>query len=239
VQVEEKEGQLVQEEKKDLLEGFDMDNMTEDQFLDLAVAKIGPLEKTKTKTLSKNSFIKVFKLTGEFAKFKSRDMKKEAQKKRLEFFGKDHKKYLQTLKDVITEEEKSYESSSQAMFDKLCISPECFERTQQEMMMDPYASMELFSMGIGMEQPSTSVPAELTKEKTVELVKASNDFAFDLFKKEYMDQIQYDPMLMPVLISAIAHDWVAKNHSYSEEHFKGALFQHKIYEDPNIAMHMQ
>jgi len=57
------------------------------------------------------------------------------------------------------------------------------------MMNDPYASMELFNMGIGMEQPTTTTPEELTKEKTVELVKASNDFAFELFKKEYMDQM--------------------------------------------------
>jgi len=56
-------------------------------------------------------------------------------------------------------------------------------------MMDPYASMELFNMGIGMEQPTAKPPVDLTKEKTVELVKESNNFAFDLFKKEYMDQV--------------------------------------------------
>ena len=44
---------------------------------------------------------------------------------------------------------------------------------------------------------------------------------------------------MPVLISAIAHDWVFKNHSWTEEQFKCALFHHKIYEDPSIATHMQ
>jgi hypothetical protein len=54
-------------------------------------------------------------------------------------------------------------------------------------MNDPYGSMELFNMGIGMEQPTSKAPEDLTREKTVELVKASNDFAFDLFKKEYMD----------------------------------------------------
>jgi hypothetical protein len=106
-------------------------------------------------------------------------------------------------------------------------------------MSDPYAQMEIFSMGIGMEQPSSDIPEELTKEKTIDLVKTANDYAFDLFKKEYMDQIQYDPMLMPVLISAIAHDWVCKNHGFTEEQFKGALFLHKIYEDPTVAMHMQ
>ena len=105
--------------------------------------------------------------------------------------------------------------------------------------MDPYVSMELFNMGISMEQPSSKSPETLTSEKTVQLVKDSNNFAFDLFKREYLDQMRYDPMIMPVLISAIAHDWVYKNHNYTEEEFKAALFQHKIYEDPEVAMHMQ
>lgn len=72
------------------------------------------------------------------------------------------------------------------MFDKLCITPEMFERTQHALMNDPYVSMELFNLGISMEQPSTPAPEELTQEKTVELVLASNDFAFDRFKKDYI-----------------------------------------------------
>ena len=73
------------------------------------------------------------------------------------------------------------------MFDKLCITPEMFERSQQELMMDPYVSMELFNMGINMEQPSGKAPEELDYKKTVDLVKDSNNFAFELFKKEYID----------------------------------------------------
>ena len=46
-------------------------------------------------------------------------------------------------------------------------------------------------------------------------------------------------MMMPVLISAIAHDWVLINHGYSEEDFKAALFHYKIYENPEVAQHMQ
>jgi hypothetical protein len=46
-------------------------------------------------------------------------------------------------------------------------------------------------------------------------------------------------MIMPVLISAIAHDWVLKNYSYTEDQFKKSLFSHKIYEDPSVAQHMQ
>jgi hypothetical protein len=51
--------------------------------------------------------------------------------------------------------------------------------------------------------------------------------------------MRYDPMMMPVLISAIAHDWVYKEHGFPEESFKAALFEHKIYEDPSVGMHMQ
>lgn len=72
------------------------------------------------------------------------------------------------------------------MFDKLCITQECFERTQQELMNDPYVSMQLFNLGISMEQPSIKAPEDLTAEKTVEMVKASNDFAFEKFKKDFM-----------------------------------------------------
>ena len=77
-------------------------------------------------------------------------MKKFAQAKRCEAFD-DSKKYLEALRSTMADEEKSYEQSSSAMFDKLCISQECFERTQQELMNDPYVSMELFNMGISME----------------------------------------------------------------------------------------
>ena len=125
------------------------------------------------------------------------------------------------------------------MFDKICITQECFERTQQELMNDPYVSMELFNMGISMEQPDTETPKELTQEKTVELVMASNDYAFDRFKKDYLDQMMADPMLAPVLISAIAHDWVLVNHNWPEDYFKSALFTHKIYENPEVSAHMQ
>ena len=99
--------------------------------------------------------------------------------------------------------------------------------------------MELFNLGIKMEQPAAKAPGDLTKEKIVELVTASNDFAFDLFKKEYLKVMGEDPMIMPVLISALAHDWVYKNHGKPEDEFKAALFEHKIYEDPNVAQHMQ
>ena len=104
--------------------------LSENEFLDKAVEAIGPLKKTARKTLEKDSFIKVFKYTGDFAKMKNRDMKKVAQAKRCEHFNSEPKAYLDALRSTMAEEEKSYESSSSAMFEKLCITPECFERTQ-------------------------------------------------------------------------------------------------------------
>jgi len=84
-------------------------------------------------------------------------------------------------------------------------------------MQDPSVQMELFNLGIKMEQPAGSAPTELTAEAVIDLVIQSNDYAFDLFKKDYLDVMQKDPMIMPVLISAIAHDWVYKNHNWKEE----------------------
>jgi len=113
-----------------------------------------------------------------------------------------------------------------------------FERSQQFLMQDPALQMELFNLGIKMEQPPTAAPEDLKKDTVIDLVKKSNDFAFELFKKEYLKVMSADPMIMPVLISAIAHDWVFKNHSWSEDQFKAALFEHKIYEEPSVAQHM-
>jgi hypothetical protein len=181
------EKQASPDDIKPLVEQIDLEGITEEEFLTKAVEKIGTIVKTPRKTLAKESFIKIFKYTGDFAKLKSRDVKAKAQEIRSQQFGKDPKKYLDALKATVAEEEKAYERSSQEMFDRLSISPEFFEKSQQELMQDPYVSMELFNMGISMEQPSCLPPAELTADRTIALVKESNNFAFDLFKKEYLD----------------------------------------------------
>ena len=45
-------------------------------------------------------------------------------------------------------------------------------------------------MGLNMEKPTGTAPEELTRDKTIEIVKASNDYAFELFKKEYTEQMK-------------------------------------------------
>lgn len=55
---------------------IDIASMSEEEFLNKAVEVIGEIKKTKNKTLSKESFLKIFRLTGEFAKLKTKDIKK-------------------------------------------------------------------------------------------------------------------------------------------------------------------
>lgn len=84
----------VKEEAKTEMVAIDSSTMSEDQFVVKAIDVIGDLKKTPKNTLTKESFIKVFRYTGDFAKMKGRELKKKAQEERCEFFGKDHDKYL-------------------------------------------------------------------------------------------------------------------------------------------------
>jgi len=54
------------------------ENTTDEEFLEKALEIIGPIKKTEKKTLSKESFIKVFKYTGDFAKLKNKELKRLA-----------------------------------------------------------------------------------------------------------------------------------------------------------------
>jgi hypothetical protein len=94
---------------------------------------------------------------------RSKDIKQKAQEIRCEYFGVDNKLYLDALQKTVQEEEKLYEAASQVIFEKLNISPENFERSQQTLMQDPSVQMELFNLGIKMEQPAGKAPVELTK----------------------------------------------------------------------------
>lgn len=71
--------------------------MTEEEFVEKAVELIGEVKKNENKTLHKDTFIKIFKYTGDFAKLRSKDLKAKAQEKRTEHFGVDNKAYLDAL----------------------------------------------------------------------------------------------------------------------------------------------
>ena len=112
------------------IEDIDITDISEEDFLAQAIEKIGDVKKNENKTLHKDTFIKIFKYTGDFAKLRSKGIKTKSQQERAEFFDQDHKKYLEALQKTVQEEEKAYEASSQVIFEKLCITPENFERSQ-------------------------------------------------------------------------------------------------------------
>ena len=78
----------------------------------MVVEKIGPLKKNENKTLHKDSFVKIFKYTGDFAKLKSKGLKQKSQDERLIHFNENHKAYLEALQRSVADEERSYEASS-------------------------------------------------------------------------------------------------------------------------------
>ena len=114
-------------------------DLSEEEFINKAVEIIGDIEKnaSNNKVLSKDCFIKIFKYTGDLAKLRTKSLKQAAQDERAVHFNVDHKKYIEAVKKTLADEEKAYEKSSEVLFDKLSISPEMFERSQQFLMQDP------------------------------------------------------------------------------------------------------
>ena len=84
-------------------------------------------------------------------------------------------------------------------------------------------------------------PKDLDKAKVRNLFLKSKDFAFNLFKKTdiFKNMLKEDSKVVPVLITALAHDWIAKEHSWTEEEFNAALFKHKINEEREILVYLQ
>jgi hypothetical protein len=60
------------------VEDIDLENITEEEFLNKVVEVCGVIKKNDNMTLSKDSFIKIFKYAGDFAKLRSKDIKQAA-----------------------------------------------------------------------------------------------------------------------------------------------------------------
>ena len=89
------------------VEEIDLEGITEEEFVEKACALIGDIKKNEnnTKSLSKDSFIRIFKYTGDFAKMRSQSLKTDAQITRCEHFNKDAQKYLEALQKTLAAEE--------------------------------------------------------------------------------------------------------------------------------------
>lgn len=91
------ERQASAEDHMTKIEEIDIANITEEEFLEKAIDNIGEVKKNENKTLHKDTFIRIFKYTGDFAKLRSKGIKAKAQEERAVHFGEDHKKYLEAL----------------------------------------------------------------------------------------------------------------------------------------------
>lgn len=105
-------------------------------------------------------------------------------------------------------------------------------------MMDPILQMELMESKDDAEVLE-KVPEELTKEKTIQLIKEANDASLIKFKDLHYIIVQIDPMLIPVVISCLSHDYITQHHNFSEGAFKSAMYLHKVFEDQDLMMYMQ
>ena len=65
------ERQASAEDHMTKVDDIDTKELTEEQFLDQVATVIGEVKKNEDKTLTKDSFIKIFKYTGDFAKMRS------------------------------------------------------------------------------------------------------------------------------------------------------------------------
>ena len=57
------------------IEEIDIADISEEAFVEKALEKIGEVKKNDNKTLQKDTFIKIFKYTGDFAKLRSKGIK--------------------------------------------------------------------------------------------------------------------------------------------------------------------
>jgi len=124
------ERQASAEDHMTKIEEINFVGMTEDEFISEVIVKVGDIKKNDNKTLHKDTFIRIFKYTGDFTKLRSKGIKAKAQEDRCKYFGENPQAYLEALQKTVQEEEKAYEASSLIIFDKLCITPENFERSQ-------------------------------------------------------------------------------------------------------------
>ena len=72
------------------VEDIDLANITESEYVKKAVELIGEIKKSDNKLLTKDSFIKIFKYTGDFAKLRSQVFKGSAQIERCKHFNAEH-----------------------------------------------------------------------------------------------------------------------------------------------------
>lgn len=151
--------------------------------------------------IEKQCMMKLMKIIGDFSKYRSKDIGKLAQDKRLEQYDSNKENYIDIILDTMNSEEASFNFCTTAVLSKLDVSHEKYMRSEQNLIMDPHCQMELLQKGIENEDITTEVPADLDKKRTIEILKESNDKSFETYK-DYSEVVRRkDPYLTPVVIS--------------------------------------
>lgn len=60
------------------VEYIDLATITDEEFVEKAITAIGDIKKNDKKLLAKDTFIKIFKYAGDYAKLRSKEIKKMA-----------------------------------------------------------------------------------------------------------------------------------------------------------------
>lgn len=189
--------------------------------------------------IPQDSMIDMMKMIADFAKMKFTSINEKAQKERLEFYLKNDDEYLDIIRKTLTEEELNYNFCTNAVLSRLEVTKEMFQKTERDLMMDPIRQMELLEKGIETENDDIEIPEDLTKKRTITIIKEANDISFEKFKELHNKIMAMDPMLIPVVISCLSHDYITKKYEYDEIVFKACMFNHKVFDDPELAKHMQ
>ena len=163
------------------------------------------LELTDQNTISKKSMMGMLKLISEFAKHRSRDLTDNSQRERLPHFDQDADKYIECVAGQMSKEEDNYNKCTAEVLTRLKITREQFIKTEQTLMMDPLAQMEMLEKGMESdnEYEGIEIPSDLTRERVIEIIKDSNDKGFEKFKAMLQQVQAKDPMLVPIVISCL------------------------------------
>jgi len=193
---------------------------------------------TKDKSIENHSMLKIMKLIGEFAKTKNEEITQNAQSSRLEQYNKDDDKYIDIIRDTLQKEEMNYTYCTQAVLCKLRIPPDVFAKSEQEVISNPSLQFDLLNSEMP-EIDETPIPALLTRDTTIEIVKKANNIAFAKFR-ELNEKVQkIYPNLTHVIVSCLSHDFILDAYGYNEAEFKAAMYKYNVFDDADLAAFMQ
>lgn len=221
------------------------DGEKESDYLKRALEAL-KIDKKDNGALTKNSALTLFKIVSEYVNIKSKDVKTKAQDKRLDHFkNQSYDKYFDAITETLREDVSLYDQSLNDVLDASGVSQQVFAISQNELMLDPLAQMEMMKSTVESskskgEDGKKEFPEDLTEQKTVQLLKEAQNNAFDILKNKLMEIIsKKDPMMTPVIIGCLSHDYVTEKYGYLESEFKAAMTHFKAFEKPEVIQQMQ